>query len=98
MPGAKWMVPLTLLGIGLACKFGGPLAWATEFVPSFRHPLCLGPAVLGNVLYISGCFGIARAKERSLAWGLSGFLCVLALPILYRLADRSAEGPLNQAE
>ena len=84
---SKWIPTFVSIGVGLLLKFGSPLIWLAGMTPSFRDWICLGPYLLGNFVYIGGCFLWARTKQRSATWGLTGLMCVLALPVLYRLEE-----------
>ena len=45
----------------------------------------LGPSLLGTATCLWGCSAYAFAKNRHVARGCAGFLCILAIPLLIRL-------------
>lgn len=53
-----------------------------------------GSAILvgGTALLISGLAMYAKAKDRSPAWGLMGFLSLIGLIVLALLEDRAPDG------
>jgi hypothetical protein len=59
-----------------------------------RQPLVM---VLGTVLLIVGLAYYAKAKGRSAAWCLMGFLSIIGLIVLACLKDRAKEGEPAQA-
>jgi hypothetical protein len=48
--------------------------------------------VVGTVLLIGGLAMYAKAKGRSLAWGLMGFLSLIGLIVLALLKDHAPDG------
>jgi hypothetical protein len=55
------------------------------------NPLAVVLLLLGTVLAFMGFGYYARAKGRSMAWGLCGFLSLLGLVILALLKDKSGD-------
>jgi hypothetical protein len=55
------------------------------------NPITTGLLLLGTVLAIIGFGYYAKAKGRSMVWGLAGFLGLIGLVILALLKDRSGD-------
>ena len=97
MISRTWSRVLGVILIGLALKFGSPLVWLLDLANPLRTWAFLVPYLLGTAIYIWGCSLFAEAKSRSRLWGSIGLLCVLALPVLYSLQDRSRFATGTQA-
>lgn len=85
----NWNRTAVLIITGLALKFGSPLVWALELPRPVEIWAFLVPYCLGNVIYLWGCCVWCVAKNRNVAWGFSGFLCVCAIPIIHSLQPRA---------
>jgi hypothetical protein len=55
------------------------------------NPMAVMLLLVGTVLAIIGFGYYARAKGRSMAWGLAGFLGLIGLVVLALLKDRSGD-------
>ncbi|HEX2476979.1 MAG TPA: hypothetical protein VHK01_19655 [Lacipirellulaceae bacterium] len=56
-----------------------------------QNPLAVALLLVGTILAIIGFGYYAKAKGRSMAWGLAGFLGLIGLLILAVLKDRSGD-------
>jgi hypothetical protein len=52
-------------------------------------------AAIGTILLICGLGFYAKAKGRSIAWGLMGFLSIIGLIVLAMLEDRAPSGKVK---
>jgi predicted membrane protein len=90
-----WRRVTGVIIVGLALKFGSPLIRLLDLPTPLRTWAFLVPYLLGTAVYLWGCSLFAQAKNQSRLWGLTGFLCVFAVPILYFLSDRCPLAPVE---
>jgi hypothetical protein len=81
---------IQLIAVGLLLKFGCPTVWLLVPPHSTLRRILLTMYLLGLACYIWGCRAYAHTKNRHGAWSCCGILCVVALPILAYIEDRSA--------
>jgi hypothetical protein len=76
---------------GMIAQIAGLVLKGPAEAPSPYQSLAIVLLLVGTVLAITGFGYYAKAKGRSMAWGLVGFLGIVGLLVLSTLKDRSGD-------